>query len=480
MKTLVLNCGSSSIKFQLFEMDTEAVIAKGVVEKIGHSDAILTYAPTGMDKIVNTRDIEDHDRALKLVFDALMHPLNGVIKAREEIGGIGHRVVHGGEEFTEPVLIDDTVKAGIKRCIAFAPLHNPHNFKGIEVCERILPGIPQVAVFDTAFHHSMPARSYMYALPMALYRKLRIRRYGFHGTSHGYVAAKAAEHLGRPLGEMKVITAHLGNGCSMAAIDHGRSVDTSMGFTPLEGLVMGTRCGDIDPALISYIAEQEELPLAKVDNLMNKSSGMLGLTETTNDLREILYEAEQGSEQHALALDIFCHRIKKYIGAYAAVLGGLDAIVFTGGIGEKSSHVRGEVLNELGFLGVEVDEVKNEANELQIGSGPVEVMVVPTNEELAIARHTRDILEELEQQLERTVPEEQLSEELNQITGDDRAELVAIWVANPHIGAWDLASKLETKIGRKMSPQAVQRELEELGLDQVSSEKRDQLVERST
>lgn len=480
MKTLVLNCGSSSIKFQLFEMETEAVIAKGIVEKIGHSDAILTYEPIGMDKLVTTRDIEDHDRALKLVFDALMHPLNGVIKSREEIGGIGHRVVHGGEEFTQPALIDRAVQTGIKRCIAFAPLHNPHNLKGIEVCERILPGIPQVAVFDTAFHHRMPAHAYMYALPMALYRKLRIRRYGFHGTSHGYVAEKAAEHLGKPLSELKMITAHLGNGCSMAAIDGGRSIDTSMGFTPLEGLVMGTRCGDIDPALVSYIAEQEGLPLAKVDNLMNKASGMLGLTETSNDLREILYEAEQGSEQHALALDIFCHRVKKYVGAYAAELGGLDAIVFTGGIGEKSSHVRSESLSGLGFLGVEVDEAKNETNELRIGAGRVEVMVVPTNEELAIARHTRVILHELEHRLERGLPEERVSEELGKITGDDRAELLAIWVTNPHIGVWDLASKLEAKIGRALSPQVVQRELKELGLDKVSLEKRDQLSKRGS
>ena len=479
MKTLVLNCGSSSIKFQLFEMEEETVIAKGVAERIGHSDAILTYAPTGIDKIVTTRDIEDHERALKLIFDSLMHPLHGVIKKREEIQGIGHRVVHGGEEFTEPVLIDDEVKEGVERCIQFAPLHNPHNYKGIEVCERILPGIPQVAVFDTAFHHSMPARSYMYALPMALYRKLRIRRYGFHGTSHGYVANMAAEHIGKPLTELRMITAHLGNGCSMAAIDRGRSVDTSMGFTPLEGLVMGTRCGDIDPALISYIAEQENLPLAKVDNLMNKSSGMLGLTETTNDLREILYEAEQGSEQHALALDIFCHRIRKYVGAYAAVLSGVDAIVFTGGIGEKSAHVRSEVLGNLGFLGVEIDEDRNDQNELRISTGAVDVLVVPTNEELAIARHTRRILEELEQELEKPISEEKISEELSSITGDEKAELLAIWVSNPHIAAWDLAGKLSRSIGRQLSVQVVQRELELLGLDEVSDEKRAQLVGRT-
>ena len=479
MKTLVLNCGSSSIKFQLFEMEREVVIAKGLVEKIGHSDAILTFEPTGLDKIVTTREIQDHDRALKLVFDSLMHPTHGVIESHEEIDGIGHRVVHGGEEFTAPALITDEVKGGVKRCIQFAPLHNPHNLKGIEVCEAILPGVPQVAVFDTAFHHSMPPRSYMYALPMALYRKLRIRRYGFHGTSHSFVANKAAEHLGKALGELKMITCHLGNGCSMAAVDRGRSVDTSMGFTPLEGLVMGTRCGDIDAALVLYIAGQENLSNAQMDGLMNKSSGMLGLTETSNDLREILYEAEHGSKQHALALDIFCHRIKKYVGAYAAVLGGLDAIVFTGGIGEKSSHVRGESLKGLEFLGVELDEELNERNALKISAGAVKVMVVPTNEELAIARDTERILGALQEELEKPIPEAELSEELSHFTGDDKAEMLAIWLANPHISVFELAEKLSKRIGRTMSASIVNQELKVLGLDQVSQQKRAQLVRKS-
>ena len=478
MKILVLNCGSSSLKFQLFQAEEEQVVAKGVVEKIGHSDAILTYAPAARDPIVTTREILNHERALKLVFDSLMHPRHGVIASRDEIDGIGHRIVHGGEEFVESVLITDKVKKGVRRCIQYAPLHNPHNLKGIEVCERMLPGLPQVGVFDTAFHHSLPPRSYMYALPMALYRKLRIRRYGFHGTSHAYVAARAAEHLGRPLEELKMITCHLGTGCSMAAIDGGKSVDTTMGFTPLEGLVMGTRCGDVDPALVSFIAQREGLTLAKVDNLMNKSSGMLGLTETSNDLREIEYEADQGSEQHALALDIFAHRVRKYLGAYAAVLGGLDALVFTGGIGENSGSVRGRVLEGLGFLGVQLDPERNAANDLSIGAGRVEVLVVPTNEELAIARDTLRILNALEEELAKPIPADKLTAELSRLTGDATAELLAIWFENPHIGVFELSEKLGVRIARPVTVQAVKHELERLGLDRVSDEKRAQLVKQ--
>ncbi len=476
MKILVLNCGSSSLKFQLFQMEKEEVVAKGLVEKIGRSDAILTYAPAGKDPIVTTREILSHDRALKLVFDSLLNPRHGVIESKKEIEGIGHRIVHGGENFVESVPITETVKEGVRHCIQFAPLHNPHNLKGIEVCEEMLPGVPQVGVFDTAFHHSLPARSYMYALPMALYRKLRIRRYGFHGTSHAFVAARAAEILGKPLNELRMITCHLGNGCSMAAIDRGQSVDTSMGFTPLEGLVMGTRCGDLDPALISFIAQREGLDLAKVDNLMNKSSGMLGLTETSNDLREIDYEARQGSEQHALALDIFCHRVRKYLGAYAAVLGGLDTIVFTGGIGENANTVRAMVLENLEFLGVELDADANDAGAERIGTGTVDVLVVPTNEELAIARDTQRILGARNEVLERQIPEDELSEELSQITGDDKAELLSIWISNPHIGLFELSDKLGRHIGRPVTVQAVQRELELLGLDQVSEEKRAEIV----
>ena len=479
MKVLVLNCGSSSIKFQLFEMENEEVIAKGIVEKIGSSEAILTYSPSGGDKIVQTREIINHDKALNLIFNTLMHPQHGVIESKSEIDGIGHRLVHGGEEFNESVLITDDVKEGVRRCIQFAPLHNPHNLKGVEVCEQLLQGIPQVGVFDTAFHHSLPPKSYIYALPMALYRKLRIRRYGFHGTSHAYVARKAAQYLETPIEKLKIITCHLGNGSSITAIDGGKSVDTSMGFTPLEGLVMGTRCGDIDPALVSYIAEKEDLSLSQVDGLMNKSSGMLGLTETSNDLREIEFEAGQGSEQHILALDIFCQRIKKYIGAYTAVMGGLDVLVFTAGIGEKSSYVRKHVLENMQYLGIEIDAEKNDKNEFDIDTGTVKVLVVPTNEELAIARDTERILNMLKKEIEKPVSEEAISEELAQISVDDKAELLALWFGNPHTTIFELTEKLGKNIGKTVSVQAVKRELEQLGLDRVSEKKKIELVSRT-
>ena len=479
MNILVLNCGSSSVKFQLFAMEKEEVIAKGLVEKIGSSEAILTFSPKGKEKIVQTREILNHDKAINLVFNTLMHPQHGVIESKSEIDGVGHRLVHGGEEFTESVLITSDVKEGVRRCIQFAPLHNPHNLKGVEVCEKVLPGVPQVGVFDTAFHHSLPPKSYMYALPMALYRKLRIRRYGFHGTSHVYVAHKAAQYLETPIEQLKIITCHLGNGCSITAIDGGKSVDTSMGFTPLEGLVMGTRCGDIDPALVSYMAEKENLNLSQVDNLMNKSSGMLGLTETSNDLREIEFEAEQGSEQHILALDIFCRRIKKYVGAYIAVLGGLDVLVFTAGIGEKSSYVRKKVVENLKNLGIEVDPERNEKNEFDIGTAQVKVLVVPTNEELAIARDTEKILKMLKQEIEKPISEEAISKELEQVSVDDKAELLSLWLANPHTTVFELAENLGKRTGKTISIQAIKRELELLGLDKVSEKKKDELVSRN-
>lgn len=392
MKIFVLNCGSSSLKFQLIEADDDRLLAKGVVERIGASDAILTYKPVGKEPVVQTRDIPSHEAALSLVLGLLSDSRHGVISGMNEIGGVGHRLVHGGEEFVSSVLIDEKVKEGVHRCIQFAPLHNPHNLKGVEVCEQLMPGVPQVGVFDTAFHHTLPAEAYTYALPMTLYRKHRIRRYGFHGTSHAYVAQKAAEHIGRPIGELKIITCHLGNGASVTAVDGGNSVETSMGFTPLEGLVMGTRSGDVDPALIPYIAKIEDLSMAQVDALLNKKSGMLGLTEKTNDFREIEEGAEQGDQACILALQIFCHRLRKYIGAYMAVLGGLDALVFTAGIGEHSPLVRSWSCRNLEAFGIALDPEKNQRNDLEISTGRVKVLVVPTNEELAIARETERIL----------------------------------------------------------------------------------------
>ncbi|HNW59169.1 MAG TPA: acetate kinase [bacterium] len=392
MKIFVLNCGSSSLKFQLIEADTEKLLAKGVVERIGASDAILTYKPVGKEAVSQTREIPNHETALSLVLELLSSPQHGVIASMSEIKGVGHRLVHGGEEFVSSVRIDEKVKEGVHRCIQFAPLHNPHNLKGVEVCEQLMPGVPQVGVFDTAFHHTLPAKAYMYALPMSLYRKHRIRRYGFHGTSHAYVARKAADFIGKPVESLKIITCHLGNGASVTAVDGGRSVETSMGFTPLEGLVMGTRSGDVDPALIPYIAKIEDLSTAQVDSLLNKKSGMLGLTEKTNDFREIEEAAEKGDAACIQALEIFCHRLRKYIGAYMVILGGLDALVFTAGIGEHSPLVREWTCKNLASFGISIDGARNARNEFDIGTGTVRVLVVPTNEELAIARETQRIL----------------------------------------------------------------------------------------
>jgi acetate kinase len=402
MKVLVLNCGSSSVKYQLIEMEDEQVICKGIVERIADDDAILRYRPTGRPEKREVRPVANHAEAIDSFLASLMDVEVGVIADKDEIAAVGHRVVHGGEEFAGSVQIDGAVLETIQECAAFAPLHNPHNLEGIKVCMELLPGIPQVAVFDTAFHQTMPAASYLYALPYSLYRKLKVRRYGFHGTSHLYVSHKAAELLGRPIAECKIVTCHLGNGASVAAVKHGASVDTSMGFTPLEGLVMGTRCGDIDPALVLYIMDVEGLTPGDMDELLNKKSGMLGLTELSHDFRDIEAKAqEEGGEQCDLALDIYCQRIKKYIGAYAAVMGGVDAVVFTGGIGEKSDIVRRRVCRDMEYLGVIFDEGanqehvpwnKDEPSTPHLSTGPTKVLVVPTNEELVIARDTKEIL----------------------------------------------------------------------------------------
>ena len=395
MNILVLNCGSSSMKYQLIDMSDERVVAKGQVERIGSVDAILKYKPQveGKQETKAILEIKDHSVAISLVLKTLMDPEQGVIMDQSEISGIGHRIVHGGEEFIESVLIDQRVIDGVRRCIQFAPLHNPHNLKGIEVCNEQLSGVPQVGVFDTAFHHTLPQKAHMYAIPLEFYKYDKIRRYGFHGTSHQYVAHQAAHYVDRPLEELKIISCHLGNGASVTAIEGGKSVETSMGFTPLEGLVMGTRCGDIDPALVLYIATLRNMSVAQVDNLLNKKSGMLGLTEGMSDFRDIEDEAMAGIEKYILALEIFCHRIKKYIGAYYAILGGLDILVFTAGIGERSPYCRNIILSNMEHFGISFDAEKNEHNAFDLGTGPTRVLVVPTNEELAIARDTKKILE---------------------------------------------------------------------------------------
>jgi acetate kinase len=455
-------------------MKDESVYAKGIVEKIGSSDAILNYQPKNKNKIREVREVLNHEIAIELVLAMLLHPQHGVIKDKKEIDGIGHRVVHGGEEFADSVLITEKVKSAIRRCIQFAPLHNPHNLKGIEACEALLPGISQVGVFDTAFHHTIPPKAYIYGLPYALYQKLGIRRYGFHGTSHRYVAQQAAEILEKPIAKLKLITCHLGNGASITAIEGGKSVDTSMGFTPLEGLVMGTRCGNIDPALVPYIMDRERLSTKQIDSIMNKVSGMLGLTETTNDMREIEAEALRGNERHQLALEIYCHMVRKYIGAYMAVLGGVHAIVFTGGIGEKSDYVRGLSLAKLESFGIKVDPEKNKKMETDISTGKVKLLVIPTNEELAIARDTCRVFKSHKISESAATSEEAVVRELSLLTEDDKADLVLLWAVNPRSELSDLTERLKARIGKNIRPETVKRELEILGLLKIADKEKNQ------
>jgi len=466
MKILVLNCGSSSVKFQLLEMEKEQLLCRGIVEKIGSANALLRYRPLGKPEIKEVQEVLDHNAAIHLAVSTMMHPRYGVIKDKSEIVGVGHRTVHGGEKFAGSVLIDERVLKSIRDCIEFAPLHNPHNLKGIEVCQRLLPGVKQVAVFDTAFHQTMSPVSYIYGLPYALYKKLHIRRYGFHGTSHRYVARQAAEILKRSLKELLIVTCHLGNGASAAAVKQGLSIDSSMGFTPLEGLLMGTRCGDLDPALVLYVMERESLTPDEVNAILNKRSGLLGISETSSDFREILEEAEAGSAQHQLAIDLFCQRVKKYIGAYAAEMGGLDVVVFTGGIGENAPVVREKSCQGLEFLGIAIDPKKNEANQQIISSGRVNVMVISTNEELAIAQDTKRIL--LAEQRKMETLEETVTAELASLTRDDRLELLRIWAVDTGMDMKTLSATLSERIGKLISAEALHQELLRLGLMEES------------
>jgi acetate kinase len=395
MKILALNCGSSSVKYQVYEMPAETTLAEGQVERIGFPDAVLTHRAAGREPLRLVSEVRDHRRAIEMVIDVLLDPQHGVLRRKEEIAGVGHRVVHGGEAFACSTLINEAVIQAVRSFVRFAPLHNPHNLRGIEAAQALLPGVPQVAVFDTAFHRQMPKYAYIYALPYNLYEELGIRRYGFHGTSHRYVSLEAARLLGRPLSELRLVTCHLGNGCSIAAVQHGVSVDTSMGFTPLEGLVMGTRSGDLDPALVPYIMQQMGLSDLQVDALLNQQSGLLGVSGLSSDMRDIEEAAAAGHERAQLALDIFCYRLKKYIGAYAAAMGGLDALVFTAGIGEKSATVRAKSCAGLEFLGIAIDPERNRtlaAGAISRPGAPVQVFVIPTDEELLIARDTYELV----------------------------------------------------------------------------------------
>ncbi|WP_251390781.1 acetate kinase [Mediterraneibacter agrestimuris] len=392
MNVLVINCGSSSLKFQLINSESEAVLAKGLCERIG-IDGRLTYQPAGGEKEVNDLAMPTHTEAIQFVIDALTNDKTGVVKSLDEIGAVGHRLVHGGEKFASSVVITDEVKKAVEECNDLAPLHNPANLIGVNACEKLMPNTPMVAVFDTAFHQTMPEKAYMYGLPYEYYDKYKVRRYGFHGTSHSFVSKRVAEIVGVPYDQTKTIVCHLGNGASVSAVQNGKSVDTSMGLTPLEGLVMGTRSGDIDPAILEFIAKKEGLDIAGLMNMLNKQSGVFGLSNgVSSDFRDLCAAAEEGQRPAQIALEVFAYRVAKYIGAYTAAMNGVDNIVFTAGIGENDAQMREDICAYLGFLGITIDKEANaKRGEEIVVSTPdskVKVLVVPTNEELAIARET--------------------------------------------------------------------------------------------
>jgi acetate kinase len=395
MLVLVINCGSSSVKYQLFDMKKETVLAKGLLEKIGEGDSVLHHEPNGR-KVDIKGAIQNHGEALSLILKTLVAPAHGVIKDIREIGAVGHRVVHGGEEFVKSTLITDKVIDAVERFSELAPLHNPPNLAGIRAARAVLGGVPHVAVFDTAFHQTMPASAYIYALPYEMYENYRLRRYGFHGTSHRYVTMKAAEMLGKPLDSTNVITCHLGNGCSITAVRGGKSVDTSMGFTPLEGVVMGTRCGDIDPAITFFLADKQHGSVGDINNIFNKKSGLLGLSGVSNDMRQVKEAADKGNSRASLALDVYAYRIKKYIGAYKAALGRVDAVVFTGGVGENAAFMREMIMEGLGESGMILDAAANaplrgKAADVAARQSPTRILVIPTDEEKLIAQDTMEI-----------------------------------------------------------------------------------------
>ena len=397
MKILVLNCGSSSLKYQLIDMSNEEVLCVGLVERIGIEGSVLKQEKDGVEgKLIVEQPMKNHQDAIKLVLDAVVDPQYGGVKDIKEVEAVGHRVVHGGEKFAGSVLITDEVKAALEECIELAPLHNPANIMGIEACEAILPGVPMVGVFDTAFHQTMPKSSYLYGLPHELYTKYGVRRYGFHGTSHRYVSQRAAAMLGKNIEDCKIITCHLGNGASVAAIDGGKSVDTSMGFTPLEGLIMGTRCGDIDAAILPFLMEKEGLDAKGLSDLMNKKSGVYGMTGISSDFRDICDAAAEGNQQAIDALDAYHKRVKKYIGSYAAEMNGVDAIVFTAGLGENGIDNRMAIASNMEYLGVKMDaeanNVRGKETVISAADSKVKVLLIPTNEELMIARDTLELV----------------------------------------------------------------------------------------
>lgn len=391
MNILVINCGSSSLKFQLIDSETEGVLAKGLCERIG-IDGRLVYQPEGKEKETSDLDMPTHKQAIQFVLDALTNEKSGVIKSLKEVGAVGHRVVHGGEEFASSAVITEEMLAAVESCNDLAPLHNPANLIGIRACQELMPGVPMVGVFDTAFHQTMSEEAYIYGIPYEYYEKYKVRRYGFHGTSHSYVSKRAAEILGKDYNSMKTIVCHLGNGASICAVNNGKSVDTSMGLTPLEGLIMGTRSGNLDPAIMEFLAKKENLDIDGVMNVLNKKSGVLGVSGVSSDFRDLEAAAEEGNERAQLAQKVFVHNVVKFIGAYAAVMNGVDTICFTAGLGENDKKIRKAICDYLTYLGIEIDDEKNairgEETVISTKDSKVTVMVIPTNEELAICRET--------------------------------------------------------------------------------------------
>ncbi|MBN1823291.1 MAG: acetate kinase [Endomicrobiales bacterium] len=397
MKILVVNCGSSSVKYTFFDVNGEKKLASGIVECIGLPEAYFKHRVSGEEEVKESCKVQNHMEAVDLILKNLIDPEIGLIKHTDEISAVGHRVVHGGDKFTDSVVVDANVMEGLKECIPIAPLHNPHHYAGIEAILKLLPDVKQVLVFDTAFHQTIPDFAYIYAIPYSLYEKYHIRRYGFHGTSHKYVAQRAAKLLGKPLKDTNLITCHLGNGCSITAIKSGKSIDTSMGFTPLEGLVMGTRSGDIDPAIIVHLLTHEKITADSLNSLLNKKSGLAGVSGISADMRTLLTASAEGNQKAKLAIEIYCYRIKKYIASYMGVLEGTDAVVFTAGVGENSPTIRSKSCQGLDSLGIKIDEEANrkvgsEDRTISSGDSGVRILVIPTNEELMIARETHRVL----------------------------------------------------------------------------------------
>ncbi len=399
MKILVINCGSSSLKYQVLDMEFEKLLCKGLVERIGMDGSIISHTKIGEEKVKKEVPMNSHKDAIACVLEAIIDPKNGVVKSMDEINAVGHRVVHAGEKYSKSVLIDDEVIKALEECIELAPLHNPPNIMGINACKELMPNTPMVGVFDTAFHQTMPPESYIYAIPYEMYEKYGVRRYGFHGTSHRYVAERAAKMLNVDLEDLKLITCHLGNGASVSAIKRGKCIDTSMGFTPLEGLVMGTRSGDIDPAIVTYIREKKKLPEGATNEILNKESGVLGISGVSSDFRDLEIAVAEGNQRAELALKVFAHRVRFYIGAYIAEMNGVDAIIFTAGVGENDLGMRDLICNDLGNLGIKLDvfknKIKGKESIISRDDSRVKILLIPTNEELMIAKDTYEIVKDL-------------------------------------------------------------------------------------